>query len=104
MVENGEEVTNYHFVKSHENRYIQVSDMLVGLLGKLFLFLDENALQEIARYRTTISKIQAENFKKVYNLIERSDRHNKLLLKNSNSVRNINERIIKLKLLAGVEV
>ena len=104
LVENGEEVTNYHFVKSHENRYIQVSDMLVGLLGKLFLFLDENALQEIARYRTTISKIQAENFKKVYNLIERSDRHNKLLLKNSNSVRNINERIIKLKLLAGVEV
>lgn len=78
--------------------------MLVGLLGKLFLFLDENSLQEIVRYRTTISEIQAENFKKVYNLIERSDRHNKLLLKNSNSARNINERIIKLKLLAGVEV
>lgn len=104
LIENGEEITNYHFIKSHENRYIQVSDMLVGLLGKLFLFLDENSLQEIVRYRTTISEIQAENFKKVYNLIERSDRHNKLLLKNSNSARNINERIIKLKLLAGVEV
>lgn len=56
MVENGEEVTNYHFVKSHENRYIQVSDMLVGLLGKLFLFLDENALQEIARYERQFLK------------------------------------------------
>ena len=38
LIENGEEITNYHFIKSHENRYIQVSDMLVGLLGKLFCF------------------------------------------------------------------
>lgn len=104
LIEDGEEVSNYRFIKSHENSYIQVSDMLVGLLGKLFLFLDENALQEIARYRTTISKIQAENFKKLYSLIEKSDQHCKLLLKNSNSARNINERIIKLKLLAGAEV
>ena len=103
-VKNREEVTNYHFVKSHENRYIQVSDMLVGLLGKMFLFLDENSLQEIVRYKLTISEIQAENFKKVYNLMERSDRHCKFLLENLNSVRNINERIIKLKLLAGLGV
>ena len=103
LVENGKEVNNYHFVKSHENRYIQVSDMFIGLLGKLFQFLDENTLQQMVRYRIAISEIQAENFKKVYQLIERSDRHNKLLLKNANSVKNINERIIKLKLLAGEE-
>ena len=104
LIENGEEITNYHLLNPMKIDIFKFRICLSDFLESYFSFLDENSLQEIVRYRTTISEIQAENFKKVYNLIERSDRHNKLLLKNSNSARNINERIIKLKLLAGVEV
>ena len=46
LYEDGKLVNNWQFVKSHENIYIQVSDMIAGLLRRLFMFLDDNSIEQ----------------------------------------------------------
>lgn len=94
--EDGKQFTNYDFCNSQENRFIQISDLWCGLLGKLFRFLDENSEERVKQIKKTLTYQQIENFHRVYALIHKSDVKCKFFLKNSNAVSNINSRIMKL--------
>lgn len=99
LFENGKEIKNYSFVKSDDNEYVQVSDLVVGLLSRLFIFLDEHSFQEFMIWRYELSEIQIKNFCMIYYLICKSDGKCKLFLKNANAISNINDRIRKLQIL-----
>lgn len=99
LIEGGKIIHNYSFVKSHTNNYVQVSDMVVGLLGKLFVFLDESTFEEIADIKLALTENQRKSFSLLFFLILKSDRKCKLFLKSVNSIDNINTRTQKLKLL-----
>lgn len=43
LYEHGKILNHYKFVKSHENIFVQISDMIAGLLRRLFIFLDEKS-------------------------------------------------------------
>ncbi len=100
--ENGVQFKNWQFVKSHENIYVQISDLIAGLLRKLFMFLDDNSLTDIISLAIKLNDIQVKNFTILCNLIDKSDDKSHLFIKNANTPKTVNERMIKLQIL-GVE-
>lgn len=99
LYENDIHLSNWQFVKSHENIYVQVSDLIAGLLRKLFLFLDENLLTDIISIAMKLNDAQVKNFTLLWMLIRKSDEKSPLFIKNTNSQKNVQERMLKLQLL-----
>ncbi|QLG94772.1 DUF3800 domain-containing protein [Pseudomonas yamanorum] len=61
------------FKKSHECELIQVSDVVVGILGKYFSFLNGVNLSEITSIRKGFNEKQLENLKTLNRLLEKTD-------------------------------
>lgn len=99
LYENGIQLNNWRFVKSHENIYVQVSDLIAGLLRKLFMFLDDNSLSDIVSVSKKLNEAQVRNFTLLWMLISKSDEKSPLFIKNVNSQKNAQERMLKLQLL-----
>lgn len=99
LYEHGKMLNHYKFVKSHENIFIQISDMIAGLLRKLFMFLDKNSIDESKSLTETLSENQIANFNILWRLMRRSDEKSPLLIKNANTPKNIQERMMKLQIL-----
>lgn len=99
LYEEGTLINNWQFVKSHENIYVQVSDLVAGLLRKLFMFLDEKSIEDIITLAEKLNETQVNNFKRLWVLISRSDKKSSLLIKNANSIKNVQERMMKLQFL-----
>lgn len=62
LYEYGKMLNHYKFVKSHEDIFIQISDMTAGLLRKLFMFLDKNSIDQSKSLTETLSENQIANF------------------------------------------
>ena len=103
LYENGCPINNFFFEKSHENIYIQISDMVAGLLRNMFMFLDRLTMADAINLREKLSEKQRQNFNRILKLIKKSDQKSQLLIKNANTPKNINDRIHKLFILSGAE-
>ena len=99
LYEHGKILNHYKFVKSHENIFVQISDMIAGLLRRLFIFLDEKSIGEIKSLAEKLNENQINNFNILWRLISRSDEKSSLLIKNANTPKNIQERMMKLQIL-----
>ena len=102
LYENGQQINNYFFEKSHENIYIQISDMIAGLLRKLFAFLDATTFQTALSLSKELNETQKRNLMVILELITISDHKSVLFIKNANTPKNIQDRMAKLHILAGV--
>ena len=97
----GEKLLNHwQFLKSHENIYVQISDMVAGLLRRLFMFLDTNSIEEMLSISSSLNDKQIMNFKVLWDLLSKSDNKSKLFIKNANTPKNIQERMEKLHILS----
>lgn len=103
LYENGKPLNNFSFEKSHKNIYIQISDMVAGLLRSMFIFLDRLTLNETLNLGERLSKKQQENFNAIFKLLTISDQKCTLLIKNANTPKNVNDRMCKLYILTGAE-
>ena len=99
LYEHGKMLNHYKFVKSHENIFVQISDMIAGLLRRLFIFLDEKSIGEIKSLAEKLNENQISNFNILWRLMSRSDEKSPLLIKNANTPKNIQERMMKLQIL-----
>ena len=72
----------FRFDDSKSCPYIQVADMFVGLLGKLFNWLDGLDPDEISRIVSTMNEGQWEAFHLVNMLIDRSSEYCPFLIQN----------------------
>ena len=99
LYEHGKMLNHYKFVESHENIFVQISDMIAGLLRRLFMFLDEKSIGEIKSLAEKLNENQISNFNILWRLMSRSDEKSPLLIKNANTPKNIQERMMKLQIL-----
>ena len=90
---------NYDFKPSHENIFLQVSDLVAGLLRNMFMFLDSLSLKDMYTILADIDSTQSQNFEIVWDLLSRATGKSPLLIKNANTPKNINDRMEKLRLL-----
>lgn len=82
-------VENYCFANSKSNPYIQISDCVVGLLGKYYTYINSLNLLQAQHLFKTISEKQLNALRLFAKLIIKSETISKLLL---NSVESIEER------------
>ncbi|MCH5224599.1 MAG: DUF3800 domain-containing protein [Muribaculaceae bacterium] len=71
----GQILKNFKFVKSNEEAMIQVSDYVVGILRKYFMFLDRHG-SEVEKDIEDFSELELENFLKLNRLLRRSSTYN----------------------------
>jgi hypothetical protein len=69
------EIANYTFVDSQTDQLIQLSDVFVGIMGKLTNYLNTSSREKIDVDIKTLSAIQATNIDLLVNIIDKS--HNK---------------------------
>ncbi|MBU3227800.1 DUF3800 domain-containing protein [Clostridium algidicarnis] len=89
---NGKKLTNYKFIDSKAERLIQVSDVWVGLLGKLFFMLDESTPSMIKSKLESLNKEQKECIGIINSLIDRAEGLNRALIQNVNSIDMVQHR------------
>lgn len=76
------EPVNYRFVNSTNNCMVQISDLVVGLLGKMFLFFNTVEAKDYRKIVCTLSDNQVENLCELHRLRMKSDSRNKGFLQN----------------------
>lgn len=76
ILDKKEEITNYSFVDSQTNQLIQLSDVFVGLMGKLFNYINTSSEEKIKDNFDSLTNIQAENIDLLINLIDKSHNQN----------------------------
>lgn len=95
----GEKLKNYKFIDSKMDRLIQVSDVWVGLLRKLFLALDQSTPRSIIEKVKLLNDNQKECIKIINSLINKSEKLNKGLIQNVNSIEMVQHRGALLALM-----
>lgn len=70
-------IQNFSFIDSKTNLYIQLSDILIGLIGKFYNFINENDLVSIKDQLDKISDVQKKTLKQFYEVLEKSELKNK---------------------------
>jgi hypothetical protein len=57
----GNKANNYEFVNSENEIFVQLSDVVAGILGKLFKYINSNSINELRRAVNNLSQIQIDN-------------------------------------------
>jgi len=97
LYDHNSKMDNYKFINSKNNNFIQVSDVIVGLLGKCFTYTNRATFNEIRTLKSNLNPIQRENLKLIIELRDSSDLQNKALLLSISS----NQEKRKIELLLG---
>ena len=63
---------NYTFVDSKLNTHIQVSDLIIGIIGKYFSYLNANSIEDVMGFLQNLNPIQRHNMSALNTLTNRS--------------------------------
>ena len=96
---NGKKLSNFKFIDSKKERLIQISDVWVGLLGKLFVELDQSTPEVIMRKMGSLTQEQKKCIRVINSLIDRAERLHRGLIQNVNSIEIIQHRRALLALM-----
>ncbi|MGE3476039.1 MAG: DUF3800 domain-containing protein [Rhodospirillaceae bacterium] len=83
FVDDGRELRNYSFVNSKDEPGIQVSDALIGLIGKLFSFVARKDIATVSHARKALSAQQRRTLGKLNALLDRSQAETHALFEQS---------------------
>jgi len=70
--ENGNKMQNYRFADSAHESGIQLSDVVVGLIGKCATFINQTTQDDLVAIKSSFSKIQTSNLFVLNSLINQS--------------------------------
>ena len=80
------ELKNFSFVDSTKERWIQMSDVFVGLIGRLKMYLNKNSFSEIEESLYTLNNRQKNNLRLLSKLLNKSEDKNIIFLHNIDSL------------------
>lgn len=76
LCDGDKELANYSFVDSKDNKLVQASDIVVGIIGKLTHFININSHSDIFELMESLNEIQKRNFDSLIKLIDLSVNYN----------------------------
>jgi Protein of unknown function (DUF3800) len=88
IIIDGISLENYIFKNSKDSIYIQLSDVVIGVLGKCFSFLVNQNIIELDNIVASLNPIQKENYFLLRELIQKSLDFNHALFQNIDSCSN----------------
>lgn len=71
---------NYEFVDSKQNTMIQLSDLIAGIIGRMFLFINSTATSDMLKVVKKLSDVQIDNCIRLNDFRSKSDKRNPGLL------------------------
>ena len=93
-------LNNFKFEKSHIQSLIQISDVVVGILGKYTEFINELKFDDIAKVKNNLNDLQKENFTKLFELCKNTELTNKAFVHYITALTNIEkERLLSLEFM-----
>lgn len=97
ILDGNEEIKNYTFVNSQTNPLTQLSDVFVGIMGKLKNYINSSSIEKINNDLNSLSTIQKTNIKLLFDIIDESNYANKAFLHNTDSYEEMSkmEKIMK---------
>lgn len=98
LYDSDELIESYSFKESHHNPLIQISDIITGLVGKYFSYLNEINLCDIENKKSILNNIQHNNLDLFKKLIIKSDNKNRALLHSTMSQEEYSKNIVFLGL------
>lgn len=101
LMREGKPATNFRFADSKDEAGIQLSDILVGVLGKLHSFLTEASREEVAQARDGLRGPCLENVNLLRDLISSSHDTNVAFLHHVASVHDIDKLDLFLRFQDG---
>lgn len=102
LYENGQRFINYDFLESIDDKFIQLSDVISGLLCDLFQYLDNISFDKIQQLDYSRNKRLIDNISKIQKLIIRSDNFHPMLIHIISDMYIRNDRLNKLALFNNV--
>lgn len=99
LLSDGKEFLNYDFIDSKDDVLVQVSDVFVGLLAKLFSYLDSMSLDDIEKMDTDKHNQALVNLAKLNALINRADAYHPMMIQNASDISLVQDRAYKLQAL-----
>ncbi|MBT2619171.1 DUF3800 domain-containing protein [Chryseobacterium sp. ISL-6] len=88
-------IENYKFIDSTNNQLIQLSDILIGFIGKLYNYINDTSINKIKLDIKEFSEIQISTLQSFYDLLSFSENKNKAFIYQTVS----NDELIKIKFL-----
>lgn len=85
ILDDSEEFKNYTFVDSQDNLLVQLSDVFVGIMGKLTNYLNTSSREKIDTDLSSLSDIQKINIGLLMNVIDKSHNTNIGFIHNTDS-------------------
>jgi len=70
-------IENYSFIDSRDNLLIQLSDIIVGLIGKFYNYINDTPLEQLRANIESLNNIQRDTLKLFNKLLYDSERKNK---------------------------
>ena len=95
IIDNNQEIKNYSFIDSQSNLFVQASDVFVGLMGKLFSYINTNTRENIVGDFESLSERQLNNANALMDLIDKSNNKNIAFLHSIDSY----EELAKMSLI-----
>lgn len=80
---------NFEFQNSKNNVLIQISDVIIGLVGKLFTYINDTDFNELTNIKENLSTRQVKNITTLAKLFEKSDNQSTALI---HSIQSLIER------------
>jgi hypothetical protein len=100
IMDGSQQIENFLFVDSKSSQLVQLSDVIVGLFGKLGSYFNTNGRDKILSDFSALSQIQAENIDLLLALIDRSHDKNMGFLHTTDSY----EEMSKIKVIRECRV
>ncbi|PIB61904.1 DUF3800 domain-containing protein [Pseudomonas sp. 2822-17] len=79
-IKDGDRYIDFSFADSKAVPGIQLSDVIVGFLGKYFTFIERNSAEMLMKKKKNLSMTQKENLKLFQKLVEATDKFSNALL------------------------
>lgn len=98
ILDNEVPINNYQFVDSKSDKLIQLSDVMVGLFGKMTEYTNTHEPDEIIEDYSSLNPVQKNNLELLIGIIDKSDKYNTGFLHNING----NSELRKVQLLQNL--
>lgn len=94
---NGEAVTNYRFADSKSEPGIQISDIVIGLIGKMHSYFAQTKRDDVLQARASLSGVSLKNTELLRDLIDASHEANIAFLNHVCSISDIDKMNLFLR-------
>ena len=101
IMNDNQRINNYLFCNSQSNFYLQLSDVIVGIIHRFKLYLLKRDMEDIEKDLILLTNFQKENLQMLLMLIKKSEQKSKFFIHNIDAMDEINKLACLFRIFKG---